>query len=118
MRTIALATTGSKRRVRAIVFGSWAVHRAVPVHGNEQADDEDWAISHVPTGMSLSNLAHGLDIDDATTIAEALHDSGMLAGVKVKSKAIDKEDGFVIMAIVGAALTGHYREAGRRTARP
>ena len=87
---------------RAYLFGAWAVHRSVMVD-DKVCDPDSWAVSHVPTGLSIG-LALELGFWDAVRIARALDDTGVFTG-----KDFDEyDDAFIFESAIGAALHDHY----------
>ena len=92
--------SGRKWMVQATVFGSFAVHRAVPIDEVKPAHGT-WAVTHVPTGISVSGFAAELDREDAERVARALADCG-----EFDSRELERvEDArWIFEAVVGAAL--------------
>lgn len=110
MSTIHLATAFGARPIRARTFGSWAVHRCVRTDAWDGVPP-GWAVTHVPSGLSLSHFVHDLKREDAIRIARDLDNSGFLRDDTDPQESQDQR--LLLMAIVGASLAGDFVR-GRR----
>lgn len=70
MKKIRIATESGTALVNAVVYGAWAAHR------QWHADDDDWIVTHVESGLCVGKL-YPLAPEDAVAAAERLELSGL-----------------------------------------
>lgn len=70
MKKIIIATNYGYAPIEAVVHGAWAAHR------QWHADDDDWTVTHVESGLCVGKL-YPLAAEDAVAAAERLELSGL-----------------------------------------
>lgn len=95
-RKITICTTVGIHQVMAMVFGTWAVHLVTDAEPLLGVHCNGWRVTHVASGVCISNHADGMAYEDAVRVACALEESG--------EDPYNPDARYVMTAVIGAAL--------------